>query len=93
MNAARPYEQEAHDRDEVADAEATAQTQAGMFHEQFPAEQIVEYTFSNQQMEMINQRNSVAENAIEGQRSMLMSEAFAEVQHCDDVNGQLEILN
>ena len=40
-NAARQYEQEAHDRTEVAVAEAIAQTHADMLHELFRIEQNV----------------------------------------------------
>ena len=61
MNGARHFEHAAHDRTEVAVAEATAQTQADMFHELFRIEHVAEKTDSNQQMEILNQINSVAE--------------------------------
>ena len=73
-NAARQDEQE-----------ATAQRQADMLHESSRIEeQVAENTVSNQQVEIVTQLNSIAENAVQGQRRMLMSEACAELQHRDE---------
>ena len=62
MSAARQNEQQAHDCTEVAVAGATSETQADMLHELFCTEQVAGSAFSNQQMEIPNQTNSVAEN-------------------------------
>ena len=80
MIAARHYEQEAHDRAEVAVAEASAQTQADMLHELVSIEQVAQCTDSNHQMEILEPINSVAEHAMQGPISMLKSEASAEPQ-------------
>ena len=64
VNAARQYEQEAHDRTEVAVAEATARTQADMLREVSGLSTLLT-TVSNQQMEVLNQMILVAQNAKE----------------------------
>ena len=57
LNEARQCGQAAHDRSEV-----TAQTQADILHEWFTIETVADNTVSNQQMEILNQMNSVAES-------------------------------
>ena len=89
MIAARHYEQEAHDRAEVAVAEASAQTEADMLHKLSRIEQVAQSTDSNYQMEILDPINSVAERAMQGPISMLKSEAFAELQSRCEVNRQL----
>ena len=81
-NAARQYEQEVHT--EIQVAEAAGQTQAGMFHEFFRH-------WSNQEMEILNQVNSVAEHALQGQRHISIFEAFTEIQHRDEVHRHLQV--
>ena len=85
VSAARQFGQEVQDRTEVADAEATPRTQADMLHELFRIEHVAEPRISNQQVEILNQMNSLAENAIQGRRKMLMSGACAEVRHLDEI--------
>ena len=60
--------------------QATAQTQADMLHEFFRTGRLCGNTVSNQQPEILNQMNWVAEHAMQGQRSMLMSEEIADKQ-------------
>ena len=58
MNADRQYEQEAHDRTEVAVAAATAHTPADIVYYLSRIEPVSENTFSNQQMEILSQMNT-----------------------------------
>ena len=77
-------------RIDIAIGAPTAQTQANMLHEFFRTEQVAENTISNQQLEILNQMNSVAAKAMQGQRSMVMSEACAELPNLDEINLQLK---
>ena len=78
-NAARQYEQAAHDR--IAVAEAFSQPPADMPHELLGLEcPRPQFRIS------IQPDDSVAEHAIDGQRHMWMSEALTENQSRDDVN-------
>ena len=80
MKEARQCEQEAHGRPEVAVDEATARTRVDMLHELVRIGHAADNTVSIPQSEILNLMSSLADNALQGKRSMLMSEASAELQ-------------
>ena len=81
INEARHHEQEAHHRCDVACAEATVQTHADMLHKIFRVEQVARNTVPNQR--------TLAEHAIPGKRSSLVSEEIAELQDRVEIHRQL----
>ena len=88
MISARHYEQEAHERTEVAVAGATTEAQADMIREFFFDEASCwEHGFKLEDGDSKSDELG-AQNAIQGERSTLMSKALAELQHGDEVNCQ-----
>ena len=65
-----------------------------MLDELFNTEQVAEkHQCRINQMEILNQISSMAEHAIQGQRRVLICEAFAELQNRDEMYRQLEAQN
>ena len=88
MNATRQFEHGAHDRTDVAVAHAATQNTGGtcsMSCTELSRVASFESAHGDSQPDEL-----VAESAIQGQRHMLMAEAFAEIPHLDDVNRHYE---